>query len=263
VGDTIPQATLNQHGRILEGHQNSTRDEWTQPGIGYYVPVVIYQGMAYFGAAKRFVCVDDINNLKVDNIGTALRLQWTWPANCEEAIVTFSYDRWPEPTAGTANIYKITRAQYDLHGHYDIRGAMNRDHFIVVAAVIKQGNDQVIAPGIRKQARLASKIALSYEIKPRLKFVRKQPMLHLHIRVPGKLPTLLLVTKRNSLPFNKADGELLYRLSAMELTKKEVSLPLPDSAFPPNTYCKLFLEDDCMNDLINVYQPSMDKLRLD
>src|SRR5713226_1865111 len=163
--------------------------------------------MAYNGRSQRYVCMVDIDDLKFQNLGTALRLRWNWPASCLEALVSYSYSGWPQPNEATTITRKVTRAEYEFLGHCDIKGTVNQDYYILVAAVVKQGNDQVVTPGARLHARLASKIAFTYEIKqPR--FGRKQRTLHLATGTPGTLPTLLLVSKRHGLPFKKIEGEL-------------------------------------------------------
>lgn len=265
-GEIVPKGQLDTHGRILEERPDSLTDLWPQPGIGYYTPIVIFQEMAYIGASQQFVCVDDVSDLKYQNLGTALRLRWTWPVNCQEVLVSYSSEGWPQPREARTTTHKVTRAEYEFHGHYDIRGATNqqgKDHYIVVAAIIKQDTEQIVAPGTRLQARLASKIVVTYEIKiSRNLFGPKQRTLHLYARTPGVLPTLLLVTKQGRLPLNRAEGDLLYREEGPIRIEKDLVLSLPEKAFPPKTLGKLYLEDDNLYNVVTIYHPSEDKLRL-
>ena len=263
LGEIVRREQLDKHGKILEERSNTLTDMWQQPGIGYYTPIVIFHEMAYIGTTQRYVCVDDVSDLKYQNLGTVLRLQWMWPANCQEVLVSYSYEGWPQPHGARTNTQKITRAEYDYLSHYDIRGVANQDHYIVVAAIVKQGNDQIVAPGVRVQARLASKITVTYEIKnARSLFGPKQRTLHIYARTPGTLPTLLLVSKQGRLPINKAEGDVLYREDGPIHIEKDVVIPLPDKAFPPKTFGKLYLEDDSLYNVVSVNHPSEDKLRL-
>lgn len=261
VGEVIPASQLDRYGQILQDRQDTLTDEWTHSGIGYYTPVVIFREMAYIGASQRYACVDDVSNLKYQNIGIALRMQWSWPANCQEVIVAYGYNGWPQLDEATANIRKVTRAEYDFHGHYDIRGATNQDHYIVVAAIIKQGSEQIIAPGARVLAGLASKIVVTYEIR-QPKFGRKKRTLHLYVRTPGQLPALLLVSKRDGLPFRKTEGEPFHQVEGPLTIEKELAIELPDKAFPPRTFGKLYLVDDHEYNVVTIQHPSEDKLRL-
>lgn len=261
VGEVIPVDELKQFGRLLDGHQETARDHWSQPGIAYYTPIVLFGGMAYIGRSQRYVCMDDIDDLKFQNLGTALRLRWNWPASCLEALVSYSYSSWPQPNEATTITRKVTRAEYEFQGHFDIKGTVNQDYYILVSAVVKQGNDQVITPGARLHARQASKIVLTYEIR-QARFGRKQRTLHLSVRTPGMVPTLLLVCKRHGLPFKKTEGELFHRVEGPIKIEKDLPIPLPDKVFPTNTFGKLFLEDDSSYDVVSVHHPSEDKLRL-
>jgi hypothetical protein len=163
--DHITSAELEKQGTLLQGRENSVLDRLNGPGIVYYLPVVILQSNAYIGKSQRHVCVEDITNLEVENLGSALRLQWAWPANCQEALVCFDYVQWPVPERATTNLIRVSRSEYEYHGHYDIGGVTDHDYYITVAAVIKQGNEEIVASGLRFRARLASKVVLTYEIK--------------------------------------------------------------------------------------------------
>jgi len=261
MGDVIPENDLKRLGQLLEGYQNMVRDQWSQPGMAYYVPIVLFGGMAYIGSSQLYVCMDDVDELKSQNLGSALRLRWNWPVNCSEALVSYSYAGWPQSNEPGTITRKVTRAEYEFVGHFDIRGTVNQDYYIVVSAIVKQGNEQIITPGARLLARQASKVDLTYEIR-QARFGRKQRTLYLSVRTPGKVPTLLLVTKRNGLPFKKTEGELFYRVEGPVSVEKDLPIPLPDKVFPANTFGKLFLEDDTAYDVVKVYHPSEDKLRL-
>jgi hypothetical protein len=262
-GETVPRGLVDKQGTLLEERPDTLTDKWSQPGIAYYTPIVLFQEMAYIGTSLQHVCVDDVSDLKYQNLGSTLRLQWTWPANCQEVLVSFDTEGWPNPQGARTNTQKVTRAEYEYMGHYDIRGTTNQDHYIVVSAIIKQGSDQIVSPGLRVQARLASQIVVEYEIKmSRNLFRPKQLMLHLHTRTPGTLPTFLIMSKQGRLPINKAEGNLFHRQEGPINIEKDLVIILPDKAVPPKTFGKLYLEDDSLYNLVRINHPSEDKLRL-
>ncbi len=263
TGETIPARDLHTHGISLAGRGNLCDDTLNRAGIVYYTPVVIFQENAYTGKTHRYVCIDDVTNLEVENLGSALRLQWTWPGNCQEAMVCFDSDQWPVPGQATANAVRVSRAEYDRHGHYDIRGASGSNYYIVVAAVVRQGSEEIIAAGARVEAQLASKVVLTYEIKQaRGLFGPKQSTLHLYARTPGHLPSLLLVSKQGRLPVTKTEGNVLLRQAGPLFVKDHVAIPLPDTATPPRSFVKLYLEDDRDYNRVIIQHPAEDKLRL-
>ncbi len=260
---SISKDELKRYGELLQGQANALTDRLNGTGIVYYTPVVIFQNNAYIGVMHRYVCVEDVTDLEFENLGNALRLQWTWPGNCQEALVCFGYAPWPTPNQATTNATRITRTEYEYHGHYDIHGETNTDYYIVVAAIIKHGNEEIVANGARLQARLASKVVLTYEIKqPRGLFGPKQYMLHLSVRSPGQLPTLLLINKQGHLPIMKTEGDVFFRLQGPIPLDDNMVIPLPDKPRPPKTFAKLYLEDDKYYNEVIIHHPSEDKLRL-
>ncbi len=262
AGEALAIRELTRFGNLLKEHPDSCTDREAHPGVAYYTPVVIFQGTAYVGAAQRLALIDDVSDLRYQNLGSAIRLNWNWPANCQEAIVAFDYNGYPQLNGRTPNAHKVMRAEYEHRGFYDIRGNMERDHYIVVAAVIRQGNDEIIGPGARVQARLISKIVLSYEIKlPRL-FGPKKRILSISSRTAGKLPNLLLVSKQGRLPLRREEGEAYFRLQGPIPIESTLEFELPDKSFGPKTFGKLYLEDDGLYEMVTIHHPSEDKLRL-
>lgn len=262
LGKTIPVSELKRYGDVLEGLSNTLTDIWRQPGMGYYTPVVIFNTMAYIGSPQRYACIDDVSNMRYENVGTALRLQWTWPERCQEVVVSYSYQGWPQlNNAADETTRRVTRAEYESLGYIDIRGVTDRDYYIIVAAVIKEGSEQITGSGARIQARLASKLILTYEIK-QTGFVRKKRTLHLYARKPGLLPDLLLISRRDRLPLYKGEGEVLHHINGPLAIEKELSVELPEKTYPPRTFGKLYLKDDTLYEVVNIHHPSEDKLRL-
>jgi len=255
VGDVIPAAKLSQYGQVLEGGIDTLTDTWNRPGIVYYMPVVLSNNMAYVGSIQRYGCMEEVRDLHNQSLGSTIRLLWTWPDNCLEVLVSYSYSGWPQ-SGGAVRSRTASRAEYDHKGHFDIRGLENQDCYIIVACVFRNGSERIISDGIKTQARIASKTVICYEIKnPR--FLHSRRTLHIYLRTPGTMPMLpafLLVTKRNGLPFDKRDGEPLQEIVAgLSGNKKEHSVMLTDRSFPVNTFAKLFLKDEDLYEVINIH----------
>ena len=262
-GKDILETDFNILGdeRLPTLHPDNTVDQWTKPGVVYYTPAVIFNKRAYIGPSHRYVYVEDISNLHYHNLGSCLRLQWSWPEDCQEALISYSLVNWPQAGNTAVTKHHVTRALYDAKGYYDIAGATEQDYYIVVSAITKQGNEQLTARGVRLQARLASKMILTYEIRNPT-FLHRKRTLHILSRTPGTLPVLLLISRQNRIPFNKGDGELLYRLEPAMVGEKELVIELSERAFPARTFGKLFLENDALYDRINIHHPGENKLRL-
>jgi len=263
-GAIILQQDLSKYGQLLVAHANQANDQINQLGFYYYLPVVVFQGLAYIGQEKRYVCVEDVADLSVQNLGRALRLQWRWPPNCQETLVTYSYTGWPRPHTSEAITASLTRAQYDLHGYYDISNPVKVDHYIKVFAVINQGGQKITASGESKAARklvcLTSRISVSYEIKK--PWMRQGLSLHLSIEGEGTLPALILTAKQAVLPMNKSDGEIVLRVEAAPIQKHQLSFALPPTASRRQSYARLFLENDAFYGAVTIRHPDREKMRL-
>lgn len=264
VGETIAQNDLTTYGQILVDKPDSFTDTWTQSDVAYYTPLVIFQGIVYAGPSRRVAVIDDVSDLRYQNLGSAIRLNWTWPANCHEVLVTYDHQTWPQLDETTQRYQKVTRIEYEHRGYHDIKGIPNADHYIVVAAVIIQGDDRIIGSGLRLHARLVGKIVIIYEIKIVRHLLGPKKRL-LQVTVRGSvvsLPTLLLMTKQGRLPLRKEEGELLYRLNGSAFVENILEKELPEKTFAPRTFGKLYLEDDKMYEAVTIHHPSEEKLRL-
>jgi hypothetical protein len=262
AGGIVQAALLKDYGQVLEGQPDSLVDPWSHPGIGYYIPTVLFGGMAYIGETCRYACIDDVSDLRYENLGTALRLEWVWPQRCQEVIVSYNSTKWPQTNDALAVSRRVTRAAYESQGHFDIKETPDHDYYIVVAAVVQQGNEQISGVGARVHARLATKVALTYEIKQAGFLGRHKRMLHIHARQSGVLPTLLLVKSQGRLPLQRSEGEMFYRLEGPTPIQKELAIELPNTNLPQRTFGKLYLEDDTEYEGVIIHHPSMDKLRL-
>lgn len=264
AGEVVPAEGLSRYGQVIQGDRYGLTDHWGAPGAAYYLPLVIFQRMAYAGTAHRWVCIDDVYNLRVQHLGPTVRLQWDWPRDCHDALVAYDRVGWPrlgvQPTTSTL---KITRAEYERLGYVDLSATGGEDYFISVAAVVQHGGDTIIGGGARAQVRLASRVTLEYDLRaPGRLFGAKHYRLVLRSNAAATLPILLLRSKRHGLPMGKADGELLYRTSGPTPVEGELEIELPDRSYAPDTYAKLFLEDDAAYDAIKVFHPEREKLRL-
>lgn len=262
AGGIVQAAHLKEYGQVLEGQADSVIDIWPHPGMGYYTPIVLFGGMAYIGTSCRHACIDDVSDLRYENLGNALRLEWTWPQRCQEVIVSYSGAGWPQANDPLVISRRVTRAEYESQGHFDLKEAPNRDYYIGVAAIIQQEGEQISGLGIRVHARLASKVSLTYEIKQAGFLGRHKRTLHLHARKSGVLPTLVLVKSQGRLPLQRGEGELFYRLEGPTPIKDELTLELPNTSFPQRTFGKLYLEDDIEYERVTIHHPDVDKLRL-
>lgn len=254
AGKVIPESQIYTLGQRLEDRPDSVKDVWTRTGVAYYTAVVIFQGMAYIGASERFACLDNVTELKHYNTGTAIQFHWKWPASCQEVLISYSPNGWPEHNDPAATTRHVNLAQYEKLGHYDLPGTQNQNYYIVLSAVIDQDGAKIPAQGIRIYTRIGPKLTFKYEIKN-----RRRRTLHLYIpgRTGGTIPTLLLVSRQGNPPSKKTEGDIFHRIDPVLIRdgEKEKVIPLPERNFPPKTFGKLFLEDDTMYESVTIHHP--------
>jgi hypothetical protein len=263
-GAVIPQPDLATYGQVLATSGNQASDQISRLGFYYYVPVVVFHGLAYIGPEKRYVCVEDVSELTVQNMGTALRLHWRWPTDCQEVLVAYSYTGWPQPHAPDCTTISLTRAQYELRGHYDITNPVKANHYIIVFATVSQGDQRIVAAGENESARrlvyLTSRISVTYEIKkPR---IGKGFNLNLTIDGEGTLPSLILMAKQSVLPMSKSDGAVILRVESGTIQKRNFSFSISSESIRWQHYGRLFLEDDSLYGAVVIRHPDKEKLRL-
>ena len=264
LGAKLPYSKLRHYGHVLTANNHMVKDQIKELGFYYYTPVVVFQETAYIGRSHKYTCVDDVTNLTIQNLGHVLHLQWDWPNNCHEAIVTYSTTSWPAANSSQGSQVSLTRAEYDLKGFFEIRDPPPEDHYMIVFAVINQEEDKIIAPGTsdgaRKQIRLFSRITLTYEI--RKPWFKKERQLYLEIIGEGELPALCLVSKQRTLPMRRHDGQVVIDIPTRPIEQKSVTIPIDGSMLSPQKFGKLFVKDDSLVDSVIIRHPSLEKLKL-
>jgi hypothetical protein len=265
LGSIIPQSEISQYGQVLKSSQGKVHDELKQAGSYYYVPVVLFQGMAYVGKGYKYVSSEDVTNISAQNYGHALRLQWNWPSKCREVIIAYSHHGWPAVDALDTITHNLTRSEYDIRGHFDILNpSQNEDYYVCVFAVLGQGDEKIIAsaetPGARKHIPIRNRIEAGYELKKTWR--GKDYKLHLSLKGKGTFPATLLVYKRIAPPIEKKDGEVILRVPAFEIDHDTVDFPLQNAERRKRGYVALFLEDDANYEFVRLLRPAINKLEL-
>lgn len=262
-GRILHESDLGQYGTRLDSRTTTLIDTWQQVGIIYYTPAILLQQMAYLGESQRYVCVENVRDLRTETIDTnmAIRLYWSWPERCDRVIVYSSSLSWPLVDDPTPSASSVSRTNYEHIGYYDLSGKANQNYYIVVASVMQIGKEQVTSQGVRTEAMLVKKTQVNYEINQSGLF-RKNRTLRITMQMHGSLPALWLVSKQGGLPFRKEDGETILRVQPLLVQEREVVIDVP-GRYPPGTFVKLFLEDDEMNEIVKILHPALQKLRLD
>lgn len=260
VKDVLPEIELSNYGQVLPAGPDpeAVADIWEKTSvIVYYTPVVIFQQMAYIGSSQQFINMD----VRVQNIGTAVRFQWRWPDNCQEVLLTYKTDSWPSGhDDSSATTRKVLREQYEnnMGGHYDLRGARDQDYYILLTPTIIENGKPIAVESIRVETAQKIHQVLTYKIEKR--WGKRQ--VHITASVSTIIPRLQLIGRHGKPAMRKNDGDMLETIGPIALLgKREQPVPLTGN-YAPGTYGTLFLDDDTMIDEVIIRHPSPDKLRL-
>ncbi len=201
-------------------------------------------------------------NVRYHDLGSALRLRWTWPRDCQEVLITYStqpcshYDR-------AATTRRLRRSDYEQRGYCDIHSSGNQDCHIIITAA-QQDETQPAVDGVRLLVRRASRTIITYAITT-ARLLRGRAMLRLTIDAPAfpvTLPALLLVSKSGGLPWHKEDGVPLLRIESASSPHKNLVYNLPSVPLTAGTLGKLFLEDETRYDEFVIHHPGKERMRL-
>jgi hypothetical protein len=260
-GQVLSATQIDQHGQRLDTYSNFAIDSWRPGELIYYTPVLLLYQQAYFGPSQGYVCAENVRQPAYQHLGSVLRLRWDWPQDCQEVLLSYHTEAWPEHHVPPATTMLLERVQYEQRGHHDLPVTTHRDHYILITALKKLGEEQFQASGTRLLARLTSKIVITYEIKKTTR-LGKQHTLHLIAEPHTALPMLLLVSKQGGLPLRKADGTIFQRIKATLAESRHLAINLSSAALPANTFGKLFFEDDTVYGEFTIHHPDERQMRL-
>lgn len=273
AGQVVPAEELQQYGQNLIASA-PLFDSWVGLEVRYYTAAIVFGGMAYLGRSHRYVCLDDIDHAQAQNLGSLIRVTWNWPAGCVEARLSYSHTGWPEvgdqaADSGThangqgTTTVRVSRAEYDRGGSFDLRQPAAQDYYLVVQASTSQNGETILAPGTspgaRAHVRVLSKVTVEYEI--RRPALGRRAYLLLRTGKKTTLPSLVLLRKQGALPLSRQDGECVLRVEGPCRVDRELRIGLTTPENGHQSYVKLFLEDDGLYESINVLHPERDRLR--
>ncbi len=207
AGDTIDANDLAPHGSLLEGAAARTIALFN-PGLYYFVSVVLLHGLAYIGGVRRYAAVPEVGALTADGQENSVRLRWTWPDDCEAVLVAYDHTGWPaDPTVATYQ-RTVTRHEYERGGCYDVPVAGTQTEvFLLIAVLVHRGDEAFVSSGVRcRTSTTGTRLRVDYDITA----ARRQNRIQLRASAPVTLPGLTVVANPTHLPTDRHDGTVLY-----------------------------------------------------
>jgi hypothetical protein len=232
-------------------HNNDTENIYDIPS--HLIPISLTQPPAQ---------IENVQQVQYYILHSTIRLYWQWPDGCQAVYISYG-DRSEvieHHTPSVTTLY-VSRSEYEELGFYDIKGIIHQRLSILISAIMEHHGLQITANGVTIHIYL-HKTTLTYEIQPPRLLYRRRTI-YIVTDKAGPLPALVLVSKLDSLPEHRADGNIFHRIKGRVNKKGEISIDLPNTPLPSPTFGKLFLEDDRLSHTINIHHPSSyEQLRL-
>ena len=268
LGEIVPSRDLSTATSIALAGPDHALDQLGHYGCFHYLPVVLLNGMAYIGKAQKHFYFEGITRLEIRLQDYALRLRWRWPAQCEEAEVSY-YCHWEGQTGQPKKtVFIVTKAQYETRGGYcDIpEKLIEAAYDITVSGLLRYNGESIKTQPCQCHWQARKAINLRYQIKQTGWFSRligggPRFSLRIDIQGDGEVPAIVLVVKQGGLPVGKEDGEA-HELEPIAAGKSSVRIDLPVYIGGMDSYAKLYLKDDKDYDFVRIDVPHPDDLRL-
>lgn len=266
-GQSLPRQELENYGRVLATRENQLTQPIKQVGTHYFYPVVVVQSTGYVGQRQEYFCLNDVTNVRVEDLDHTLRIRWDWPPNCEEVELAHSHLGWPEQTSD-ATVTAVNKRQYDRTGCYELATPKRLDYYLWVRTVVDHGGERLrseaSAPGSRVLVERPTHMALEYAVKKEGGILSPSRLtLRITLRKgAGKLPALLFVSKPGEPPAYKQDGAVILRLEP-QLLPDTTSLVSDLTAYrQKGVYGRLFLENERLYEFVEMRHPDPRQLKL-
>lgn len=228
----------------------------------YATPVVCDSQNGLLCPAVFVVMVKSVSSLSVSKISGDLVVKWDWPDGCDETVVVFRPDTYPENHLDPkATILRYFRNEYKVSGGCKVSSSGTEDKFFAVYAISRK-DGKTWASNPAHVSWGAVRTVITYELVAKKKFVFFGPAsYHLSIQSAGKaplLPPLVVVMKRGGQPLSRNDGSVVAMLP--EQCGKDMTYPIPLHAAQKGVHFKLFLDGATDSGAYEVRHPPSSKM---
>lgn len=238
-------------------------------GSCFYVPVTILGERAALGTPRRYVAIEEVSGLEVQDLDSHALLRWRWPAACNQVLLAWRTDGFPTSAHDPkATRRRVTRAEYDRQGGFHFERKSPAPHHFVAFASTQLGGEESFASGrpggCRAMLRSQSGVLVSYSVTRRL---LRRGRLRLVLRSDTAiehLPELVVVAKPGELqPIHSADGHVLLTISGARLApdaplERDVEL----HAVRPPVYLRAFFAKPQAPGRLRLVDPPREQLKV-
>ncbi|MFW6121650.1 MAG: hypothetical protein ACOC80_12250, partial [Petrotogales bacterium] len=260
-GEIVTKSELNGLGNLISTSGNDYAvDNSSSYGIYFYTPVTFENELAVVGRTQKLTFVEDITNLRAENLGPFIRLKWKWPSECKEVLVSWRHDMFPMNAEDTKSRGEcITKAQYDLKGGFLLNNPKSQDYFFKVFAGYRNEKDVLYSSGIGQESKAKVSIhvgKINYTIKKG--FLRKYKIIIQSDSLIEEVPELILVAKKGKVPpLNTSDGLEVFKVRGVSIRPgNPYEGEINASNIPKPSYLKLFFSSESSYNSYKVEHPT-------
>lgn len=215
----------------------------------------------YISTVPSSAAIEDVQELQYHILKSAIRLYWKWPQDCQAVYISYSDETGMiQHNIEGVTTYYVSLSDYNRLGYYDINGTWDQHYSILISPIVDRDGLHVVGNGTHIHLHL-HKTVLTYEIEP-AQIMHRKRLLYMIVNATGPIPPLILISKAHGLPLKKTDGDRFYLIEGQTNKKGEIRIELPNTPLPPQTFGKLFLEDDRLYNTITIHHPARKQLRL-
>jgi hypothetical protein len=244
-GKAISVTEMNAWGTpIAIAGPNRTQAIQLPAGVSFFVPLTVNHDLSVMGAAREFVDLADVVQLKALNLNKYIQLSWEWPAACQFVHVAWRKDQFPVSAADPqAKWERCTRGQYFQLGGFRINEPAAFDYYFCVFAGFREGERDMFSGCVTADSRAALKVLkqeeLPYAIKR--KMLSKSVTIELDCKEHTQpVPDIVIVGRKGDLqPISKTDGRELARIKGGPPPIAPHRFEVPD---PRPVYIRAFLD---------------------
>lgn len=242
--ESIPIDKLPDLGQKVEVQENQVEAllQVNMSGTVYILPVTYNDEVAVIGAMMISRNLPEVSSIRHRIAGNRVLVQWSWPNHIQEVAIVCDENTFAKRIPQSADDYVLlNKAKYDELNGYQMN-LEARDYYLTIFTQTNNRDEVIYSSGEKYLFVNSEQVTVTYELKLQGLF-RKRMTLQIDCDVPIWLPDLILVKKETTVPTNKEQGEIIYKIKSEQIDGTK-QFDIPNEFLQNDAYAKLFFEND-------------------
>lgn len=232
----------------------------------YIVPVTFSEDIAIIGKQKKISNVKDVLNLnyKFNTVLEQVELEWKWPSNINEVLVTYNNLGFKEDPDDDSIIKEIwSKERYEQNNSCIIRNIGAGNYYFTIYGIERENGRISYSAGENIKVIGNSISYINYEVKTDKGLFGGVKGATISISTDKditEIPGIVIVGKMRTLPINKKDGEIIDKIDLIEMNKGRNKLKLPKDSLKNGMYIRVFFNDENENKNYRLFSKSKNQI---